>query len=149
MYVIPPLIADPQPSIPIEPGQGTLDYPAMAAQALAAFDPTACNAVDDPPRSECATALIEVVTFVRVHLLGATPRCPTLAVVHERNRVDGRLQHLAVMNVSSRDDNRQRSSLGVYHNVALRALFAAIRWIRPDGFGAPFGVPFFASGARA
>jgi hypothetical protein len=40
-------------------------------------------------------------------------------------------QHLRVMDVGHGVHHRQRDSLSVDHNMALRVRFAAIRWIRP------------------
>jgi hypothetical protein len=76
-----------------------------------------------------------IISFVCVELLGP-PAGPASAVPHAGHGVQGRRQHKAVVPVGGAQADSERGAPAVDHKVALRARFAAIRWVRA-GLGAP------------
>src|SRR5262249_55068240 len=116
---------------------GTLDDPTMTAELLLrlfalASDPR-CNASLPQGRP----VLFRRVPLVCVQFIGPLAR-PTVGTLDRYNRVEGRLQHGHLVDVGGGQEDRERDPLSVDHKMALRALFAAIRWILP-GFFAPPG----------
>ena len=134
MGISSPFIANLQPAIAIEPGQGSLHDPTMATEALAGIDLAPRNTRGDAslpqslPTPRVVVPLIGV-QFVRSLSWSSAPSFDRL------NGIKRCLQHLGVMDIGSRQGYGERDSVSVGHNVALRARFAAIRWIRA-GFGA-------------
>jgi hypothetical protein len=61
MNIVPLLIADPQPTIPVQPGQHLLYPPALPTQPLAALDPAPGDPWDDPSLSQRLAAELMVV----------------------------------------------------------------------------------------
>ncbi len=68
MDVGPPLVADRQPPIPVQPRQGALDHPAVPAQPLAGLDPPPRNADLDPAPGQGAATPGDVVRLVGMQL---------------------------------------------------------------------------------
>jgi hypothetical protein len=66
-----PVIADPQPPTPSQPGDRAFGLPAVATQPLRRLDPTAGDADLDPPLGKVAAAAALIVGLVGVNLLGA------------------------------------------------------------------------------
>jgi len=131
-----PFVAHREAAVAVEPRQRPLDHPAMLAQPLARLDA--------PPRDTgCDAALAAsqptkgvIVAFVGMQLGGAATR-PTALPTHGRDGIQGCFQHLTVVDIGRRKRHRERDTASVDHQMALRARFAAIRWIRP-GLLAPF-----------
>ena len=131
-------VADGKPAEAIEPGLGSLDHPAMAAEFFAAVDTAPCDAVDDAASSASGAAGSCVIGFVGMQLGGPEAR-PATPALDGGNGVEGAFQPSAVVVVGRADQADQRSASSVDHNMALRARFAAIRRVR-----AAFASPFFA-----
>src|SRR5918912_3652429 len=130
------LVADREPTILGQPGQRALHHPAMPSQALAALDALARNAhLDVAPPQGPATAR-NVVRLVRVQLVRACAG-PSTGALEGGNAVQQGLKDGGLVLVGPREHHRERDAAAVHHNMALRARFAAIRWIGA-GRSAPF-----------
>lgn len=135
----PSLVADGQAPKAIEPGQRALHHPTVTAKALARLDTLACDTRDDTPLAAGQPAEGVVVTLAGVQLGGPLAGSAPLAA-HRHNRVQRRLQLLAIVNVGRRERHCERDAGPVDHHMALAARFcplAAIRRIRAGRF-APF-----------
>ena len=133
------LVADLQTAILVEPGIGSLDNPAVLSKTIFAVDPPSCYARHNAPLPKAISTLSRVISLVGVHLLRAAARPSALSVANIRDRRNAFGQHLTVMHVCACNQDRERSSVPIYHKMALRALFAAIRPCRwPSRFFAPF-----------
>src|SRR4051812_45924589 len=64
----PALVADGEPAVAGEPGQGPLNDPAVATEPLAGVDAASGDPRDDPASAEIASAAREVVALVGVQL---------------------------------------------------------------------------------
>lgn len=121
----PTLVANGQPPITAEPGDGALDLPAIPTQPVIAFYPTAGDAWDDAALTQPAAMDVVVVTLVRSEpaRLSAARSAPRL---DRRDRVDHRLQQGAVMGVCSGNVHDQRNSIRIGQHVDLRSLLATV-----------------------
>jgi len=111
--------------------------PAVAAQALRGLNPPACN-----PRREASLpqslALVRCIVGLIGLQLGRPLTRPPVGTFDRRHSVRGDCPQLAVRDIGPRAGNGQRKPLPVDPNRALRARFAALRWIRA-GRWAPRG----------
>ncbi len=140
-------VANLQAAKPIQPRERALHDPAMSPQAFLGLDPASCQAWHNAARSQRAPLHPKVVALVAVQLRWSAPGSSS-GLSNRRDRIDGFLQHLAVVDVGRRDCHGQRDAVAVDHNMALRARFAAIRWIRA-GFVAPPGAATLAASIAA
>ncbi len=136
MNVVPALVADRQAAELGEPGQSPFDDPAMAAEAGGGFDALASDPTADATASQVAPTAANVVALVGMELgrtlAGSAPRA-----LDRGDRLDQLLEDDLVGDVGGGEQERARDAVAVDHQMALRARFAAIRWIRA-GFGPPF-----------
>lgn len=130
-----PLVADREATEAVEPGQGSLDNPAVSAQSLASFHASSCDARLDGAGAALLAATAVIVGLVRVELVRALPRSAA-ATTYTRHGVEGRSQHQTVVPVGRAQADPERRAPAVDHKMALRARFAAIRRVR-TGFGSP------------
>lgn len=137
------LISNAKAPVFVQPGMSSFHDPTMSAELLATIDASPCYARCYPAFAKRLSAFSVVVAFVRMQLLRAESWSAPLATANSRDRINGGFEHYAIVNVGSRQHNAQRRSKPIYHKMALRALFAAIRRRWPSRFTAPF----FASGA--
>jgi hypothetical protein len=130
MDVDSPLVAYLQPPEAVDPRERPFDYPpTMLPQLLAGLDAASGDTRGYAPLSECDTATREVVSLVSMQLLWTLSRSATRAL-DGLYSVHGFFQDLGVVDVGSRVDHRERDASPVRNKVALRALFALVRWIR-------------------
>ena len=137
MNLVQALVANPQSPIAIEPSGGAFGYPPVASQALARFNAASGNPGLDVACSQHLSTEREIISLVGMQLGRATPRT-TAAPPDGPNRVNRLFQYLGIMHIGCGLSDAQRDALPVDHKMALRARFAAIRWIRP-GFFPPRG----------
>ena len=123
----------------VEPTVRALHHPAMTAQLLAAVHAPSCNAVQNAALSECIAQSLAIVALVRMNFHRPA---------RKRDRVNRLDEHLAVGGVGCRVQDRQWQPVSVYHKMALRALFAAIRRVRSRGLP-PFGAATRAESTEA
>lgn len=129
------LVADTKPPVAVEPCKRAFDDPPMSAETFATFDAPARDARCDGASSQPFAQRLRVICFIGVQLPG------TLAwsAASSFDGCDGIQRfnhHLRVMHVRRTYCDGERDALPVHDQMAFRARFAAIRWIRP-GFIAP------------
>src|SRR5918911_2038183 len=130
--VIALLVAYAQPAEPLLPANRPLDHPAVAAQPHAALDPAPRDTWRDASLSQCDSQRPIVIRLVGVQLRGSLARATALAT-HRPDRIH-RLKHLlAIVDVRPGERDGERDAFAVYHLMAFRARFAAVRRARADG----------------
>ena len=139
MDVVSPLVAYLQPPEAVYPRQCPLHHPPVPAQLLAGADAAPGDARGYASLLESLAASREVVALVGVQLLRTLSRSAT-RTLDGLYSVYGLFQNLRVVDVGRRVNHRKRDASSVYHDMALRALLALIRWIR-SGSLAPRGRP--------
>lgn len=136
MEIGPSFVADRQSAKAIEPGVCPLNDPPMPAQPLARLDPPPGDAWRDPPLAARGATACVVVALVGVQLDGAAARStasPT-GLADWRDGIERRLEHARIMDIGGREPYREGDAASVDHQMALRARFATVRWIRPGRF---------------
>src|SRR5215207_5631125 len=133
--VVPLLYTHAYPSEALLPANCALDHPAVAAQLHAALDATPRDQRRDASPAQLLPQRPVVIRLVGVQLRGAPPRAATLTA-HRPDRIHRLKQLLAVVDVRPGERHRQREPAAVYHLMAFRARFTAVRRARPHG--APF-----------
>jgi hypothetical protein len=121
----------------VEPGVRALDNPTMTAESLLRLYALAGNARRDTPPPQSRPVLPRFISLVGVQFGGTSARS-SAGTLDRMNRVNRQLQRRRLIDIGCCQHNRERDALTVDHNMALRALFSAIRWILP-GFFAPPG----------
>jgi len=81
-----------------------------------------------------------VITFVSMEFLRASSRSATL-LANGRDGIHHRFQHRCFVHISARMPYDERDSSSFDHKMALRARFAAIRWVRAGRFAPPGRAP--------
>lgn len=132
------LVANEQASKSMKPGDGALDDPALASEALAALDSGACDAAADAAHAQVKSVALGVVGLVRVQLFR-----PSLGSANAScDGSDSREHHAerrAVVDVRSRDLRRaEREPVAVRDDVVLAAETAAIGRVFPGEFAPLF-----------
>src|SRR5512143_2462444 len=120
----PPLVADGEPAEASEPGQCSLDDPAMPTEPLGAVHPAPGDAWRDPALPAGVAAARIVVSLVGMQLVRATPR-PAHALPNRRHGVDQGLEKLTVVRVGRAETDREWDAVAIDDDVALAARFAA------------------------
>jgi hypothetical protein len=95
--------------------------------------------IPDPALRAGVSAATKIISLVSVQLLGPEARPTTAARMRRWDDVKEIAKHARVVHIGSGELHGERNSLGIDHNMALRARFPFIRRIR-----ASFGSPFFA-----
>ena len=138
MDVVAAVGADQEAAAVVEPGEGALDDPAVAAESgavlgLATSDDRFDAALPDEP-----AVLVVVVAAVGNQGARSASR-PADAAADGRHSVEQLEQLGDVVAVAAGERPRERHTAAVYEEVVLAARAAAI-----DGAGTRFGAPFFA-----
>jgi len=131
-------VADEQSFEVVEPGEGALDDPAVAAQAGAVLGLAAGDHGFDAALPDESAVLVVVVVAVGDHAVGTPPR-PAADTAYRRYGVEQRDQLGDVVAVAARDREGERDPGRVDEEVLFRAGPASVHWAR-----ARFGAPFFA-----
>lgn len=132
------LVANGQAAVLGQPRERPLNYPAMPTEPVVALDPFPSDPALDAPPPEELPAAGDVIALIGMDFLRSLPPPSTRGA----DRWDGRDQPLEehrVMPVCPTQEGGEGNPSSVDHNMALRARFAFIRWIR-----ASFIAPFFA-----
>jgi hypothetical protein len=130
-------ISNLEPSQTVQPRVGALDDPTMTAQLLLRLDAFTGDSRRDATPAQGGLVLLRLVSLIRVQFVGTFAR-PSSGTSNRVDGVKGRPKHRGLVDIGRGQQDRQRNALAVDHKMALRALFAAIRWILP-GFFAPPG----------
>ena len=138
MDLVPAVVADEQPFELVEPGEGALDDPAVAAEAGAVLAFAAGDLRRDAAATELAPVAVGVVATVGGQPLRPSARA-TDAAAHRRHRVEQRDQLGDVVAVTARERPGERDPGRVDQEVLLRPVSGSINRAR-----ARLGAPFFA-----
>src|SRR5215208_5453352 len=134
--VVPALIADGESAVLRKPGQCALHYPPVSTQLLAAlYALPGYTALYRAP-SEGSLALLIIVGFVGMQLLGTPPRSAPTGTLDGLYSVDELFEDHRVVDVCCARHHRERDAPSVRNKVALRALLSLICRIR-CGFWPP------------
>ena len=135
MDLVTAVVADKQTFELVQPGEGTLDDPAVASQPGAVGDATSCDLGFDSALAEQLPVFVVVVATVGTEAIG-TPAWASDPAAHRRHPVDEGDQLGDVMAVAARDRPRERDPCCVYEKVVLRAVPGPVNRARAR-FGAP------------
>lgn len=130
-------IADPHTAIALQPGQGSLHYPAVFAQVHTRIDPTTPQSMEDAAIGQFLTMPVAIVAFVPMEFLRSVSQA-SIRTRQDRNGIHQLQQHGNVTHIGGCMPDYERYAFPFDHKMALRARFSAIRWIRA-GFFAPPG----------
>jgi hypothetical protein len=122
----------------VEPGEGALDDPAVAAESRAVLGLAAGDLWFDAALPELATVAVVVVAAVGGDAVGPSPPPADLAA-HRRDAIDERDQLGDVVAVAARERPGERDAGRVDQEVVLRPVSGSINRAR-----ARLGAPFFA-----
>jgi hypothetical protein len=136
MNICSALITDFQTTIAVQPGKGSFDDPTMFTKPFLTFYSTPGNPWSDPTLSQNLAIMSTVVAFVGVQFL-RTPSWSTTLLTNGRDGIHHRFQHGCFMHIGRRMSYDERDASSFDHNMALRARFAAIRWVRTGRFAPP------------
>jgi hypothetical protein len=138
VHVVAAVVADEQPLELMQPGEGPLDDPAVAAEAGAVPGLAAGDLGSDAAASQLAPVLVVVVAAVGAETIRSAPRPAGLAT-HRRHPVKKRDELGDVVAVAAGHRPGERQPGRVYEQVMLRARSGSINRARPRR-----GTPFFA-----
>ena len=122
-------ITDTQPAMLKQPCDGSLNHPAVHAQATTVFRPTPRQKRDNVPVTQLATVRLRIIGPVPLNTV-RTPAGPSPLARNGRDGVDQRQQLCDVVAVGSCDLDGQRNTLRIGDQMVLGARFASIRRIR-------------------
>ena len=130
-------VTDHQPTEPVEPPQTALNHPAEVAEVLTGVDARPSNAWTDATLAQGLAIRAGGIGFVGVQLGGplAGPTRTSTWSMDRLDRIDYVFEERTFVDVGSREPDGEWGAPAVDHKMALRARFAAIRWIRTDLFG--------------
>jgi hypothetical protein len=132
------VVADEQSLEVVQPGEGTFDDPAGAAEPGAVRGVSSRDLVFDPARAQLPAVLVVVVATIGGEAVGSPTRSADLAT-HRRDALEERDQLGDVVAVAARNRPGERDPACVDQEVVLGAVSGSINRAR-----ARFGAPFFA-----
>jgi hypothetical protein len=138
MDLVAAVVADEQPFELVEPGEGALDDPAVAAQAGAVRGPATGDLGCDAAAAQLAPVLVVVVAAVGVEPL-RPPAWTADTAPYRRHAIEQRDQLGDVVAVAAGDRPGERDPGRVYEKVMLGAVSGPVNRAR-----ARRGAPFFA-----
>jgi hypothetical protein len=136
MNICSALITDFQTTIAVQPGKCPFDDPTMLTKSLFTLDPWPGNPGDDATFAQDLAIMPAGVAFVGMQLLRTSSRSATL-LMNGRDGIHHRFQHGRFVHIGSCMPYDERDSSSFDHKMALRARFAAIRWVRAGRFAPP------------
>jgi hypothetical protein len=130
-------VTDHQPTETVEPPQTALNHPSEAAEVLAGVDARPSNAGNDATLAQGLAVGPGGIGFVGMQLVGPLARSTRTSAwaPDGLDRIDYIFEQRTFVDVGRREPDREWGAPAVDHKMALRARFAAIRWIRTDLFG--------------
>ncbi len=138
MDLVAAVVADEQPLEVVQPGEGALNDPAVAAEAGVVLGLAPRDLGPDPSVSELTPVLVVVVAAIGGNPVGPSPRTPD-ATAYRRDPLDERDQLSDVVAVAARERPGERDPGRVDQEVVFGAVSGSINRAR-----ARFGAPFFA-----
>ncbi len=131
MYIISTLKSNTEPLELVEPGAGSLDNPAMLSKGLAGVDAASGNPDLHAALAHSPAQYRIIVSLISIQLLRTLPWSAS-SLFYRLDCIKHYLKHLRIMRVCWRELCCKWNTLSLYHNMALRARFSAIRRIRPS-----------------
>jgi hypothetical protein len=130
-------VTDHQSTETVEPAQTALNHPAEAAEVLAGVNARPSNAWMDATLAQGLAIRAGGIGFVGMQLGGPCtwPTRTSTWAVDGLDRIHYVLEERAFVDIGGCEPDREWGAPAVDHKMALRARFAAIRWIRTDVFG--------------
>jgi len=123
-------IANTQPSVLVQPTQGTFHDPTMHAQPTAMSGQTLGQNRLDMPLLKCFSMALRIVRPISLDSVRTATRVADLAA-HRDNGIHQRQQLRHIMPVGPGQDGRQGDAIGVREEVVFAPQLPSIRWIRP------------------
>jgi hypothetical protein len=136
MNISSPLVADPQATIAVQPGERPFDDPAMFTKSFTAFNSLPGDPGSDPTLSQNLAVTPTVVSLVSVQFLRTSP-WPTSPTPDRRDRIHHHFQGRRFIDIRGGVPYDERDALSFDHKMALRALFSSIRRVGAGGFAPP------------
>src|SRR5215210_5955666 len=124
--VVAALVANREPAVLGKPGQCALHHPPVPTQFLAALYALSCYTALYPAPSQSSFALLVVVGFIGVQLLGTFPRPAPTRTLDRLYGVDELCEDHRVVDVCCARHHRERDTPSVRNKVALGALLSFI-----------------------
>src|SRR5215210_374083 len=124
--VVAALVANREPAVLGKPGQCALHHPPVPTQFLAALYALSCYTALYPAPSQSSFALLVVVGFIGVQLLGTFPRPAPTRTLDRLYGVDELCEDHRVVDVCCARHYRERDTPSVLNKVALGALLSFI-----------------------
>jgi hypothetical protein len=128
--VHPPFVADPQPSVLVQPADRSLDDPAGGPQTAAMYSPAMGEHGLDVPLSQLGLVRLRVVRAVALDARRTEARAPAFAL-ERRDGVDQREELGDVVSIRTSERDHQRDALRFGEDMVLAARAGAIRGIGP------------------
>ena len=132
------VVADEQSFELVQPGEGALEHPPVAAEPGAVLGFASCDLRSDPAASQLAAVAVEVLAAVGAQPLGPASWSTDLAA-HRRHTLEERDQLGDVVTVAARERPGERDPRRIDEEVVLRPVSGSINRAR-----ARRGAPFFA-----
>src|SRR4051812_39760415 len=132
--VIEAFVADEEASVPMEPGEGAFDDPAISAEFGLGLDAFARDAWDNLPLFEGGAARLGLVRLVGVEFVRALTR-RSGRLYDRRDGVNRVQEDGALVDVRCRLEADEGDTLAVSHQMVLGSRFAAIGRIGAHGLG--------------
>src|SRR5215213_10403678 len=148
MDIVSALVANREPAVLRKPGKCALHNPPVSSQLLAALYALSCYTALYPTFPQSPFALLVIVSFVGMQLLGTLPRPSPTRTLDGLYGVDELLKDHRVVGIGGGEDRGERDPFSVRNKVALRALLSLIRRIR-SGFCAPLLAGMLAESTQA
>jgi len=123
------VVADEEAAELVQPGEGALDHPAMAAEAGAVLGVAPRDLRSDPALAELAATAWVVVGAIAGDPVGPPARSADLAA-HRRDAIDERNQLRAVVTVTAGERPRERDPAALDEEVMLGARPSAVNRAR-------------------
>jgi hypothetical protein len=136
MDVCSALITDFQSAITVQPSQRSFDDPTMLTKSFLTLNSRPGDPRNDPSPSKNLAIVPAGVAFVSMQLRWASSWSAT-PLMNGRDGIHHRFQHGRLVHIGSRVPYDEWDSSSFDHNMALRARFAAIRWVRAGRFAPP------------
>jgi hypothetical protein len=130
--------AEEQPASVMQPGEGALDDPAVAAESGSMLGLASRDHRLGPPLPDDAAVLVVVVAAVGDHAVGPSPRSAD-TTAYRRHPVKQSEQLGDVVAVAAGERPGERQAAAVYEEVLLAAAAASV-----DRAGTRLRAPFFA-----
>jgi hypothetical protein len=132
------VVADEQPFELVQPGEGALNDPAVAAESGAVLGLAPRDLGSDAALTQLAATAVVVVAAIGADTIGPASRSADLAA-HGRDAVDERDQLRAVVAIATGDRPGERDPRRIDEEMVLGAVSGSVNRAR-----ARLGAPFFA-----